>query len=575
MNDYDKNVFGTENGASNENSETPISENGSFTPEESGEYRYTAEDLPKENEAFKQESVNANHNANPYSNTGAYPYTQQNNTQQSNPYSHSGNPYAQNNGTYPYGQQNQSYPYNQPYGAPGNSYQPGNRNYAYPEGTPQKKGKAGKIVAAILVVLALIVGFGIIKTISQRGATLPSNSSESGDPSNGVIDNVREAETVSTPLVEVTVGADGTLDATEVYKKVLPSSVGILVYSNATRSLASEGSGVIYTEDDDGIYTYIVTCAHVIKGTGQNIVVQLYNEKEYTAEVVGYDSRTDIGVLRIKASGLSAIEIGDSDKLVVGETVYAIGNPGGTEFANTFTNGIVTALDRPVASSATGYTMECIQHNVAINPGNSGGALLNRFGQLIGINSMKIVAADYEGMGFSVPSSVFVNVINDIVEKGYVTSRPKIGISYVKASAEQAYAMFVAIRGLPAGSIVIASISEDSDFYGKLKEGDLVTAINGKDLDSAADLAAFVEDMKVGDKITLNVVRINSDYSFEEVTLSGVLVEDKETPAAEEEESSTSYFDDYFGNRGGNGGSGSPFDDYFNDFFNRYFGQNP
>ncbi|MBQ7638954.1 MAG: PDZ domain-containing protein, partial [Clostridia bacterium] len=216
-------------------------------------------------------------------------------------------------------------------------------------------------------------------------------------------------------------------------------------------------------------------------------------------------------------------------------------------------------------------TMECIQHNAAINPGNSGGALVNQYGQLIGINSMKIISAEYEGMGFAVPSSVFVDVMNDIVVNGYVRNRPKIGISYVRASNEQAYAMFVAIKGLPSGSIVVAEISEDSDFYDKLQVGDLVTAINGEKLDSSADLAAKIEDMKVGDEITLDVVRINRDYSFKEFTFSGVLVEDRETvPEEEEEETSTSLFDDYFGDS--RDSSENPYSDFFDDFFGDFFG---
>ena len=480
-----------------------------------------------------------------------------------------------------YGQAPQQGPQFGSYQAPGYGQYPDwqQNRYAYPAGNPgqsEKKGKGGKILLAVLAAVALLVAGFLIKTIiDHRGQTPETTPSRAASDSEGnePINNLDEAETKATPKVEVTVGADKTLDATEIYKKILPSSVGILVYSKSSNDLLSEGSGVIYQEDNDGEYTYIVTCAHVIKGRNQIIMVQLSSdETEIRAEVVGYDSRTDIGVIRIKKSGLTAIEIGDSDQLVVGETVYAIGNPGGTEFAFTFTNGIVTALARPVSSSSTGYTMECIQHNVAINPGNSGGALVNRFGQLIGINSMKIVAADYEGMGFAVPSSVFVKVINEIVANGYVTSRPKIGISYVKASDEQVYAMFVAIKDLPAGSIVVANISEDSDFYGKLKKGDLITEINGKKLDSASDLAEFVESMKVGDTIRLHVVHINRDYSYEEEDITGKLVEDIESAQADsqEEEDTTSYFDDYFDYYDGE----DDYDDYddFDEFYRRFFG---
>jgi S1-C subfamily serine protease len=156
-----------------------------------------------------------------------------------------------------------------------------------------------------------------------------------------------------------------------------------------------------------------------------------------------------------------------------------------------------------------------------------------------------------------------VNIANELVQNHYVTNRPKIGISYLKASAEQAYAMFVAIKGLPGGSIIIASVSEDSDFYGKLQKGDLVTEINGNELNSSADLAAMIEEMHVGDTITMKVVRIHSDYTYDEVTVSGKLVEDKETTEEEEESTNSSfedffgsYFDDQFGGQSGDDDSG-------------------
>lgn len=549
----------------NESAEEPYkTENGEESsfyenkpPITEGEYHYGIEQQyserapHSENESFAHNNPYSN---NPYQNnagqrqSSSYPYGE------NSYYSHEGNnagqpnrnPYSRNN--YPYG------------GSNGN-------NYAYSETAAcEKKKNGGKIFIGVLAaILVIVLGSVVAMTVNgSRNTTVPNNQV---NPTVGeLIDNVDEAVTEKSPVADTSVGADGILPSTEIYKKILPSSVGVLVYSNASKSLASEGSGVIISEDNDGKYTYILTCAHVISGSGQNIMVQLYNEKQYRATIVGYDSRTDIGVIRIEEHGLQKLEIGDSSSLSVGEVIYAIGNPGGTEFANTFTNGIVTALDRPVASSTTGYTMECIQHNVAINPGNSGGALVNQYGQLIGINSMKIVSSEYEGMGFSVPSSVFVDVMNDIVVNGYVTNRPKIGISYVKASAEQAYAMFVAIKGLPGGSIVIASVSEDSDFYGKLEVGDLVTSINGEELDSSADLAAAIEGMNVGDEITLEVVRINNDYSFKEFTFTGVLVEDKETMEEEEEESSTSIFDDYFGDSYGSSGG------YFDDFFGGFFG---
>ncbi len=469
-----------------------------------------------------------------YNGYHANPYDRQNNV---NPYSAQQNPYPYRS-AYPYMQNDAPYPY---------------KNSTETQ-TPKKRGGAIfiAILALILVGVICLLGSAWLKTarkaVAQNGAT-QGNSGRVAEP----IENVDKATTEASPKSEPLSG--GAKVPSEIYQSILPSSVGILVYDNSSKNLSSEGSGVIFAEDNDGKYTYIITCAHVISGKSQSLVVQLYDEKEYTAEVVGYDLRTDIGVVRMEASGLKTLAIGDSASLSVGDTVYAIGNPGGTEFANTFTNGMVTALARPVASSTSGYTMECIQHNAAINPGNSGGALVNEYGQLIGINSMKIIASDYEGMGFAVPSSVFVDVVNSIIENGYVPNRPKIGISYLKATAEQAYAMFVAIKGLPGGSIIVASIAEDSDFYGKLKKGDLITAINGQDLNTTANIAAQIEEMNVGDKLTLHVVRINTDYSFEEFDFEGVLVEDKASDILNQEEDTTSDFEDYFG-------------DYFDDYNN-------
>lgn len=237
-----------------------------------------------------------------------------------------------------------------------------------------------------------------------------------------------------------------------------------------------------------------MTCAHVISGGG-SVRVQLSDETQYDATVVGYDSKTDIGVLKIKATGLKAAEFGDSDKLSVGETVYAIGNPGGTAFAGSFTNGIVSAISRPV-NSQIGYEMICIQHTAAINPGNSGGALVNEYGQVIGINSSKIASTDYEGMAFSVPSVTAKEVYDEIVANGYVTNRPKLGITYSPASSSQMYSMIVSLKDLPAGSLIVQSVQSDSSLASQdVKQGDLITKVNGKDLDSADDLPDLIDNL--------------------------------------------------------------------------------
>lgn len=465
-------------------------------------------------------------------------------------------------GNYPYGyppfdKRNNAYAYTNDsvYGKNNNNMNNENMNpYAYYYGYKKKKNNAQIFAIVAAVLFAVIMGILVLILIGDKLGNLSPASSETTNAA-GESQNVDEFVTNASPEMGVDIYEDGTLTPNGIYKKVLPSSVGILVYDK-TGGLASEGSGVFFMESKDSKYTYIITCAHVINDASGYIVVQSYDGKEYDAEVVGYDTRTDIGVLRINKTGFVLAEIGDSSMISVGDPVYAIGNPGGVEFANSFTNGMVSALDRPVNSSATGYTTDCIQHTSAINPGNSGGALINSFGQVIGINSMKIVADEYEGMGFAVPSSVFQGIINEIMTHGYVTNRPKLGITYVPASQYSNYGMFVAIKGLPAGSIVIYSIASDSSLAEtEVEAGDMIVGVNGNELTDASILAELVENSEVGDTLTLSIVRIHEDYTYDEFDVTVTLVEDRGNMTVEEsasEDNSYSgglddYFRDYFG----------------------------
>lgn len=521
-----------------------------------------------DNENNSQDNISENPSNNPYNfnSDGTYHFSGANKSDENS----SG---AEKN-EYPYSEPQSAsneYPYNQ-YGTGGNgqnfnsSAYPHAQNrsdtyYAYQQGNDNnggKKGKSGKVFVGIVCALCLVLIAALIFVVNSNNTTKTPKTEE---PTLKQSANVGEIETSASPLT-AELDSTGAMTSKAIYQKVLPSSVGIIVY-DSKNSIASEGSGVIFTEDKDGKYTYIITCAHVIADAKGGILIQTYDGSEYKAEVVGFDTKTDIGVLRIEAKGLTAVEIGDSKAVAVGDSVYAIGNPGGSEFANSFTNGMVSALDRPVSSSSTGYTMECIQHTAAINPGNSGGALINSFGQLIGINSMKIVADEYEGMGFSVPSSVFVDIVNQIIANGYVANRPKLGITYVPASKYESYGMFVAIKGLPAGSIVIYSISEDSALANtKAKVNDMIVAVNGQNLDDASYLSELIEKSKVGDVLTFSIVRINSDYSYEEFEVKATLVEDRgDTILTQEEETTTPNYEDFF-------------KEYFGDYFGDYFGGN-
>ncbi len=474
--------------------------------------------------------------------------------------------------------ENNKYPYSgntsYPYGTTGasaysdslneaGSYE---RGYAYSQNSSgknnKKKGLKGTklfaVISAVLclflvIVLVVVITGDPVKVVGGDETTTKNNP-----------ENAEEFSTSASYESDVKTNPEGELMPKAIYNKVLPSSVGIMVYTKS-KTLATEGSGVLFQESKDGKYTYIITCAHVIKDATGTIRIQLSDSSEYEAVVVGYDARTDIGVLRIEKTGLQLADIGDSSKIAVGDSVYAIGNPGGVEFANSFTNGMVSALDRPVSSSSTGYTTECIQHTAAINPGNSGGALVNSFGQVIGINSMKIVDDEYEGMGFSVPSSVFVEIVNDIMKNGYVANRPKLGITIMYASEYSTYGMFVALKGLPSGSIVIYGIESDSALLNtNVKVGDMIIAVNGTPLDDREYLAEFIEESNVGDVITLSIVRINSDYSSEEFEVSVPLIEDRGDSLPEEQTTASPMLP---GGSNGGGYSGS-----YEDFFNQYFG---
>ncbi len=192
------------------------------------------------------------------------------------------------------------------------------------------------------------------------------------------------------------------MTAKEVYQKVSPSVVGVVatITDQEGNSSTDQGSGIVATKDG-----YIITNSHVVNDSrGTQVKVVTKDEEEYTGTVIGYDRNTDLAIVKIDAEDLVPAEFGDADAMEVGDTVLAIGNPGGLEYASSMTRGIVSALNRKLSSNSDNG-MTYIQTDAAINPGNSGGALVNEYGQVIGINSSKLVAEDFEGMGFAIPVS--------------------------------------------------------------------------------------------------------------------------------------------------------------------------
>ena len=307
------------------------------------------------------------------------------------------------------------------------------------------------------------------------------------------------------------------LDAQEVYDKVVKSTVAITV-SYTGEGTDSSGTGIIATSDG-----YIITNAHVVLNTKSVLVtVTTYDGQQYDAVVVGMDRTTDLAIIKTNDYGFTPAEFGDAGELSIGEWVLAIGNPGGERFSSSLTRGIVSGLDRAVERySEDGMTF--IQTDAAINPGNSGGPLVNMYGQVVGINSSKIITDGYEGMGFAIPVSKAKDIIDQLLSGGYVEGRVRLGISGYDLGDEAAF------YGLPKG-FMIASIDEDSSFAGtEAQVEDIIIAIDGETVEELQDISNLLLRYSPGDQVTVTLYR-RSAYDFsdgEEIEVTITLLEDK------------------------------------------------
>lgn len=389
------------------------------------------------------------------------------------------------------------------------------------ERRPMSRGAklATKIVAGVLccalVSAASVGGFAAL----INNGVIQVNNAGSGDATFTINKLINSDENNPTTTVS------GDMTQQEVAAKVLPSVVCIQNYQQAsfqqglsmqgwgnnqnstqqeTRdsevSPTSEGSGIIATSDG-----YIITNAHVVDGA-DSLKVITSDGKTYEAELIGSDSMTDLAVIKVDAEGLTAAEFGSSSDLVVADPVIAIGNPGGLQ--STVTVGYVSALNRPVTSSDTGYTMNCIQTDAAINPGNSGGALVNMYGQVIGINSSKIVATGYEGLGFAIPIDDALPIISNLKDYGYVKDRAMLGISgqYLDSWTANFY-------GLPSG-MYVAEVNNESVSNAGVQRGDVITKIDDEEITSANTISNYIAKKKPGDEVTLTITRSLTNKTF-------------------------------------------------------------
>ncbi len=263
--------------------------------------------------------------------------------------------------------------------------------------------------------------------------------------------------------------------------------------------IVSSGSGTIISSDG-----YIVTNAHVLGNSKQFAVnVTLNSGKKYQAKIVGYDTWTDLAVLKVDAKDLKPAAFGDSDKIEVGDNVIAIGSPGGMKYQNSLTQGVISAVDREI--NVNKY-VRFIQSDAAINPGSSGGPLCNLCGQVIGITSAKTVAENYESMSFSIPSQLVKEIVADLVHYGYVRDRARIGFSGREVSADEKL-----YYGLPAG-VIVQTISDDGALKGTdVKEYDVITAVDGTQVASFQDIYNVLARHKSGDKVEITFTRIEND----------------------------------------------------------------
>ena len=291
----------------------------------------------------------------------------------------------------------------------------------------------------------------------------------------------------------------------QLYSRLSPSVVGIMAYKEDGASYGW-GTGVI--ADAEG---YIITNAHVLSGAVSCTVV-LWNGRELEALLVGSDSETDLAVLKIQAKGLIPAAFGSSDELSVGDDVVAIGNPLGTNFSGTLTNGIVSAINRNV--DYMGTDMDLIQTNAALNEGNSGGPLINMYGQVVGITNMKMVSnyggATIEGIGFAIPSTTVKEIVDKLISGGEVRGRPSIGIvsGTVPETAKEEY-------GLPDG-LYITEVYEGSDAKAKgIQPGDVLTHVNGEPVNTTERVIEIRDQHEIGDSLTMTIFRNGESFDVD------------------------------------------------------------
>lgn len=354
-------------------------------------------------------------------------------------------------------------------------------------------------------IIALALCFSLLGSVLGAGGVILAQSlargglsQEADGSTTAFLEGLREKTVIQTAQVDTS----REMTPAEVYAANVQSTVGITTsvttnYWGFQTTSAASGSGFIISSDG-----YILTNYHVIEDSS-SVTVTMYDGSTYDAEIVGYDESNDIAVLKIDATDLAPVILGDSDNLNVGDSVVAIGNPLG-ELTFSLTSGCVSAKDRQVTLSG-GLTMDLIQTDAAINSGNSGGALFNLYGEVVGVTNAKYSSssssqASIDNIGFAIPINTIRPIVESIIENGYV-SKPYIGVSVGNVSQESQ------LYGLPKGGAIVEITEGSPAEEAGLQVGDIVTAANGSEITSSDDLVRVVRAAKAGDELKLTVYR--------------------------------------------------------------------
>ena len=319
-----------------------------------------------------------------------------------------------------------------------------------------------------------------------------------------------------------------------IYENVNKSVVGIVVYND--NGVQGYASGVVYSEDG-----YIITNDHIYEDVASaKFKIYTFDGNIYDATFKAGDTRSDLAVLKVNSAGFFPATFGNSDEINCGETVLAIGRPNDATANSSVTEGIVSYTDRRVTNS-TNYSSKLIETDSAINPGSSGGALVNLYGQVVGITSLKVVGDEYEGIGYAIPTTTVKRVVESLIENGKVIDRARLGISYQEVDAVTA-----AINKTSTG-LLVASVTEDSDLFGKVGEGDIITHVNGDAITRDDVILDVIEANKPGEVLEFTVITKDGKT----VTVSGRLLADEGGSSYISEENNLLQGDDGEGTGGG------------------------